>query len=80
MKGSEVYNDLQEMVSKSQLEKRSGVIILTPIEWEEKIKKIAGDAFDAGGTYELDQFYNQYTSSKNILLSKTEYLNQLINP
>ncbi len=70
MKGSKVYNDLQEMVNKGQIEKRSGVIILTV----EEFKNIIGNAFQAGRDYEAGDF--ELLKPKPPY--KTEYIKQLI--
>ncbi len=53
------------------MEKRSGVIILTP----EEFKKIVGDAFDAGREAE---FNYAYKSGEVKAPDKNEYINNLI--
>ncbi len=67
MKGSKVYNDLQEMVNKGQIEKRSGVITLT----KDDLKKVIDDAVD-----NLSDYKGMHPDYFNRV--KTEYLNQLI--
>ncbi len=57
------------------MEKRSGVIILTPEELRERDKKIAGDAFDAGREAEFDYAYK---SGEVKAPDKNEYINNLI--